>query len=93
VFASQGKSQREADAKAMRHAKDQEVIAGRRETRLHQQELERRALDAVHDASYAGLMSPFNWGSGADESGAATAAAPAATANDDGLFSRFSVFS
>ncbi len=55
------KESRAAAERAIRHERSLHVIEGRREARAHQMELERRAQEAAHMATFAGLMNPFDW--------------------------------
>ena len=67
----------------MRHEKSLHVIEGRRAAKEHQLELERRAAAAAHEASFAGLMNPFDWA--VDDLGdPAPAQAPASSAGSAG---------
>ncbi len=73
------------------------AIEGRRDARAHQQELERRAREADHDASFAGFMSPFQWDFGDEEySGAAgssvTGVPNSKSESSQHDFSRFAAF-
>ncbi len=78
VIVCKSTAEKQAAEKAIRHEKSLHVIEGRRAAREHQLELERRAAAAAHEASFAGLMNPFDWAAGNDDddNGAAEASTP-----------------
>ena len=51
-----------AVAKAVRIERNAHYIEGKRERAAYQKELEQKAYEAEHMASFAGLMNPFAWG-------------------------------
>jgi lipopolysaccharide export LptBFGC system permease protein LptF len=56
------KAHQAAVAKAVTLERNAHYIEGKRERAAYQKELERKAYEAEHTASFAGLMNPFAWG-------------------------------
>jgi hypothetical protein len=57
----QRREQKAAEEKATRHQRNVHRIEGLRLAKEHHAELELKAKEAAHQATYSGLMNPFDW--------------------------------
>ena len=83
-----------AEEKAIKHQRNLHEIEGRQEARRHQEELQRLAEEAAHDATFAGLMNPYNWSLGGESTAGvfSSAADDGGAAATPGAFDRFTLF-